>query len=282
MLGNRLVSPERALALRVVKAWLRLWKVYKADDPSVPRRWADGKLHKKVGDIWVIVSEAGEKPNMFGEKNDRGKQDTPQARAEAIKAIVPKEYTPVKGLDKDGVKKYLASFGNIEKETASGKISFRFPTVMAGKIVADQGFDTKTIVPYFGELFKNALFAYSENENKQQRQRPDGSIHKLHPDVIQYDNFVNKFSLKDEAGKTHNFYIRFVGYEKKNDNLVHSSFVSDIEIYEGDSINSRSINLAKEPLTRIDCNLQQFFDSVKVKKSRGNMFGERRIIRKAL
>jgi hypothetical protein len=76
MLGNRLVSPERALALRVVKAWLRLWRVCKADDPSVPRRWADGKLHKKVGDIWIIVSETetDEKPHMFGEKNDRGKQ----------------------------------------------------------------------------------------------------------------------------------------------------------------------------------------------------------------
>ncbi|MDR1216394.1 MAG: hypothetical protein LBK25_06910 [Treponema sp.] len=38
---------------------------------------------------------------------------------------------PITGLDKDGVKKYCASFGNIEKETASGKISFRFPIVNA-------------------------------------------------------------------------------------------------------------------------------------------------------
>jgi hypothetical protein len=156
------------------------------------------------------------------------------ARVEAIKNIAPKEYKSTERTNRKDIK---TEFGKIGIVTNRDGTAAHFPNTTAGKILYDKGFDTSTIIPHLKELYETAVFAYDENERDLQ-QRPDGSMHKKHPDVETYRNHVNKFLSEDGR----EYYIRFVTYIKKQTiknkpvktppNDIHSTFVSEVHIYK--------------------------------------------------
>jgi transposase-like protein len=185
------------------------------------------------------------------------------ARIEGIDGIKPKTYTPVNGILKDNMKEYFKTFGFIKNNSSTKPIEARFPRSIAGKIIVDQGVKTDTLTPYLREIFENAFYAYNEDERKNQKLRPSGTKHKSHPDVIQYHNFVNKFVMREINNTENEYFIRFIVYEKKDESLIHASFISKTELYTGNGlIHSRNTNLAKKPSTRIDYDLSEFFNSV--------------------
>jgi hypothetical protein len=115
------------------------------------------------------------------------------------------------------------AFGAVENK-ADGR-SIVFSVDMAGKIIKHKGFDTRQIAGKFDTLFASAVPMTSELE----QEKPG---HKLHPNIAAYHNYVSKF---ERDGKT--YYVRFTVQQMKakqgeGQNIAHSSFVSDVAIYE--------------------------------------------------
>jgi 4-hydroxy-3-methylbut-2-enyl diphosphate reductase IspH len=190
-----------------------------------------------------------------------------EKRLKAIKAIIPKSFCQSKGLSIEQVKDRVNNFNADCIKNSLGETT-KFSYSAASKILNHKGFDTASIFLHIAELFETAVFAYEEGQRKNYF-RPDGTKHKEHPNFIGYKNFVNKFEVKETKKQ---YYIRFTVQEevpsKKHPglphNVLHSSFVSDVEKYDMDSPPiSVIIKAAVEPPTPYDERLAQFFKSVK-------------------
>ena len=112
------------------------------------------------------------------------------------------------------------------------------------------------------ELFDNSLFAYSEKDNLGGQKRPDGSIHKAHPNVESFDNYVAKAEIDGEE-----YFVRFTVQRNKGRNSsdgLHSAMVTGVEVYKN---TAGSLSLPITTRTRgtssgvVDAKLQQFFES---------------------
>ncbi len=170
-----------------------------------------------------------------------------------------------------------------------------FPNSAIGKILRHKGFPIGSILRHLGELYRTAIHAYDKTE-EDLGIRPDGTIHKSHPNFLGYKNFVNKFTVENEVNgeiKAETYYIRFTVQEtapskkKPSDpnHVFHSTFISNIELYEiGESSsqtpilpqaeknsplkegatlsNSRNIDLADGFAPSHDDRLAQWFNSV--------------------
>jgi hypothetical protein len=192
-------------------------------------------------------------------------------RIKRIKEIKPKKYQSIQDIDKKAAREIFSKLGTIINQDGT---KARFPQKTAGKILVDQGFKTSSIVPYLKELYETALFAYDEHE-RNQSPRPDGSIHKPHPDVETYRSHVNKFIDEND----NEYYIHFVTYIKKRAqknkpkkdtvNEIHSTFISEVYLYEENPEGGRASqptgtdNSSGESHPCSDINLAKFFNSVK-------------------
>ena len=94
-----------------------------------------------------------------------------------------------------------------------------------GKILRHKGFDSSLLIPKLKDVYDNSVPILSEHEIKK-----DG--HKIHNNFKGYHHYVGKIQLNDNE-----YYVRFTLQElntKKKDfipNQLHSTFVSDINIY---------------------------------------------------
>lgn len=83
------------------------------------------------------------------------------------------------------------------------------------------------IVPVLDQVLEQSVLAYSEKDNRGGEVRPDGSVHKYHPNVTTFDNYVGKVVI---GGKE--FYVRTTVENGVGQAGTHSFFVSGVEIYE--------------------------------------------------
>ena len=125
-----------------------------------------------------------------------------------------------------------------------------------GKILRHKGFDSSLLIPKLKDVYDNSVPILSEHEIKK-----DG--HKIHNNFKGYHHYVGKIQLNGNE-----YYVRFTLQElntKKKDfipNQLHSTFVSDINIY---STNNR-VNTGNNPATAnvdakyIDTKLSDFFE----------------------
>ena len=127
--------------------------------------------------------------------------------------------------DKKAVEGAFRGFKDVTN--AYDKRSVAFPVSTAGKIVRHKGFDVRRIAGAFDRLFAQAVPMYAELE-----QARDG--HKSHVrNIAAYHHYVNKF---EQGGAT--YFVRFTVQQMRakpgtvGDSLLHSSFVSDIAVYE--------------------------------------------------
>lgn len=47
-------------------------------------------------------------------------------------------------------------------------------------------------MPHLDDLLETSILIHSDKDSLGGTQRPDGTAHKAHPNVISFDNYVNK------------------------------------------------------------------------------------------
>ncbi|MDR1367246.1 MAG: hypothetical protein LBJ76_00820 [Candidatus Accumulibacter sp.] len=166
---------------------------------------------------WIQV-RTPEFKNWFGDwEAARGVRKLDKTKAANLDGVTPAS-------DQKAVEALFKGFGPV-KNTEDGR-SVTFPVGMAGKIVRHKGFDVKRIAGAFDKLFANAVPMGSELE-----ERREG--HKAHPEISAYHHYVSKFEQDGQA-----YYVRFSVQEmtakegQPGRNLAHSSFVSEVAVYE--------------------------------------------------
>ena len=132
-----------------------------------------------------------------------------------------------------------AALGEVENALDERKV--RFVNSTLGKILRHKGYPTERIVHQLGDIFaKSVPIGFSAEEKREG--------HKEHRNFVGYHNYVGKIS--DDSGE---YYVRFTVQEERtrskgyNPNAVHSTFVSDVELYkESDLLASDTANSAGE------------------------------------
>lgn len=76
------------------------------------------------------------------------------------------------------------------------------------------------------DLFIGSRLAYTEPEQLAGQTRRDGTKHKRHDDIKSYGNYLNKVTIDGKE-----YYVRFTVQRKKAESGLHSSFVSNVEVY---------------------------------------------------
>ena len=155
--------------------------------------------------------------------------------------------------------KFYGNIRDVINKTDGRKV--RFFNTAFDKVYRDGGLFAKSITG-LKECFENSICAYSEKDNRGGVQRWGGSVHKTHPNIDFYHNYIGKVSIHEKE-----CFVRFtVQEEKSGGNGVHSFFVSEVELYEkGQDTQTRL------PLTRqkngqpalTDAKLQKFLEEAK-------------------
>lgn len=155
------------------------------------------------------------------------------AKKKAIEAISPVEVKPLASDSDEDVIEIYKKIG--EAENVDGR-KVRFVNSVIGKILRHKGYDTRNIVPYLKDIFHDAVYLGFE-EDRGERPRGDGTMHKGHRNFVGYHNYLGSF--RDSSGQ---YYVRFTVQELKtrsktfNPNELHSTFISDIEVYKNSDL----------------------------------------------
>jgi hypothetical protein len=199
---------------------------------------------------------------LFGEEQVAAMSIDPMAertaRVRTIQLMPAVEVKPGPPLGKKEAENIARSFGKMENKI-DGRVA-ELPVQIVGKILRYKGYNVSTIVADIPGLYENAFLGWSEQEKGKQG-------HKQHNNIVNYHNYVNKFS--DADGKE--YYIRFTVTEMKvkpgkaGDNLIHSTSISDIIINESAETQqsaSGTFPILSGRSALVDKKLQDFFNSV--------------------
>lgn len=207
----------------------------------------NGQPTKLTETQWVMVRTPNFK-NWFGDWETLATIN----EVESMPAISVEVH---EALDKAGIKEVFKSFGEVQNKKDGRSVIF--PSKSAGKIYYHKGFDTSSIIRNFKPLFENSTHIISEKEEIKEN-------HKVHPNVLTYEHYVNKFVVNKEE-----YYIRFTVPVIKNDktaNIVHSSAISEVSIYKnGDSTMTLQKTAGNSSPSFIDDKLSKFLSSVNKK-----------------
>lgn len=164
-----------------------------------------------------------------------------------------------------------------ENKTDGRKV--RFVKSSLGKILRHKGFDMKKIIPILDTIY-NTSIPLDFKEERKQKIRPDGTVHKEHSNFVGYHNYLNK--IKDNGNE---YFIRLTVQEKKtnkkdfNPNEFHSAYVSDIELYNNNAetapVTSQIINRATDELLGTDKILLQIFKKIKSEEENNHIHDEK-------
>lgn len=144
---------------------------------------------------------------------------TPVSDVENLKATAIKPHS----MSRDDQKRLYQSF-KPETNVSTGE-TVEFYTSAFGKNHRENGLFEK-IIPQIRELFKESKLIYSEPEQLAGETRRDGTNHKVHRGITGYGNYLNKANIDEKE-----YYVRFTVQRKKNESGLHSSFVSNVELY---------------------------------------------------
>lgn len=163
--------------------------------------------------------------------------------------------------DKVQSKKEYANIGEATNR-ADGR-TVQFFNSAFDKIYRNGGLFAKA-VKGLKDCFENSILAYSEKDNKGGTPRADGSMHKSHPNVDMFHNYVGKVSIDGKE-----YFVRFtVQEEKSGTNGTHSFFVSEVDVYEKEMQDTQTgLPLTRQrnenPASVVDAKLRQFLEEAK-------------------
>ena len=114
------------------------------------------------------------------------------------------------------------------------------------------------VVPVLDEVLEESVLAYSDSDNLVGMVRPDGTVHKEHKNIQQFDNYVGKVRIGNIS-----YYVRTTVQHEIGQSGMHSVFVSNVAVYENPT-ESRTIPITSRGTTDfngiVDAKLQQFFE----------------------
>ena len=150
-------------------------------------------------------------------------------RVASIWALSPVDATGVEVVsDKKAAKKLFGDFGCVRN--ASDGYEVRFPKESVGKILRHRGFDQTSILAVLDKVFVSSLWAWDDPVRFEEGK-------KRHRNFARYRNYVGKVLSSERV-----LFVRFTITETMGDgNLVHSTFVSDVRLYEDKSARGLSV-----------------------------------------
>lgn len=200
-----------------------------------------------------------------------GKNVTENERLSAIRAL-----KPIK-IERNSMSReeLFAKYKSLPTVNKNGN-KIRFLRTAFGKNYKEGGLFAQ-ISPRLNDVLSSAVLAYSEKDSLGGTTRPDGTKHKAHPNVLSFDNYVNKVSIENCE-----YYVRMtVQNTVDNTTGLQSCFVSDIDLYENTAIGRTDSAISRRPNDSfsgiVDAKLQQFFErasSVESKNFHGASEGE--------
>lgn len=213
-------------------------------------------------ELGLLENEAGERM-IDGLETYRSAENRGNTRAlpirERAKAVA--HLKPVLVERNEMSKEELRQIYNALPDAVKDGRSISFYHSAFKKIYKEKGL-FKHVVPYLKDLLEGSVFAYSEGDNLGGMVRPDKTVHKEHPNVSAFDNYVGKIRLD---GK--DFYVRFTVQQSEGNNSgTHSFMVTEVDLYE------KTANGLSLPITTrargttdgiVDAKLRQFFDEAR-------------------
>ena len=179
--------------------------------------------------------------------------DSDGERLRAIRALEPIEVEP-NNMSKAELREIYNNLPTVNKN--GREIEFYHS---AFKKIYKDGSLFGQVVPVLDEVLEQSVLAYSEEDNLGGMVRPDGTIHKEHPNTLSFDNYVGKVDID---GIDH--YVRItIQHDKGDRNGMHSCFVTEVEIYENTGFQATGTeNPRVKPYYSgiVDAKLQQFFE----------------------
>lgn len=113
------------------------------------------------------------------------------------------------------------------------------------------------VVSVLDEVLEQSVLAYSEEDNLGGTVRPDGTVHKEHPNTLTFNNYVGKVNMDGV-----NHYVRMtIQHDKGDRNGMYSCFVTEVEIYENAGIQATGTGISRvKPYYSgiVDAKLQHF------------------------
>lgn len=150
-------------------------------------------------------------------------------RVASIRALSPVDATGVEVVsDKKAAKRIFGGFGSVRNESDGYEV--RFSKEAVGKILRHRGFDQAAIIAVLDKVFAKSLWAWDDPVRFEEGK-------KRHRNFARYRNYVGKVVSGGQI-----LFVRFTVTETLGDgNLVHSTFVSDVRLYEDKSAGGLSV-----------------------------------------
>lgn len=173
-----------------------------------PAYGAEISLSEETGEEGVMYRDGAELSDGERLRAIRALEPIEVERNDLSRAELREVYNNLPAVEKDGrqVEFYRSAFKKIYKD---------------GSLFGQ-------VVPVLDEVLEQSVLAYSEEDNLGGTVRPDGSVHKKHPNVGSFDNYVGKVNIDGKE-----YYVRTTvqrGYDGRNG--THSFFVTDVSLYE--------------------------------------------------
>ena len=243
--GKIYIDPRIASSETSVHEYAHLWA--EALRSSNAKEWGNVVGLMRGTSVWNEVSERYPELKSDDERKERIEQinkisperveDKPTTRKEARSA-----YAELKPVEKDGatVEFYNSAFGK----------AWHGEDCLFGKII-----------PKIREIFKSSVLAYSETDNLGGKLKPDGTIHKKHPNIKAFHNYVGKVIIGNKP-----YYVRFTVQEGTDAKQgTHNFFVSDISLYNNavKNVTTDTNNTLGNTNTDgiVDAKLKNFFET---------------------
>ncbi len=274
--GNKNIATEEFLAERAEKdgpkpAW---WRRVLARIKAALRQLGFN-VTMSDADIDYLLWKAEEKLRADGAsvldhaedmaRSDRAEREAQDEelveRRRAIDEIVP-TVVDSKPMNRDDAKQEYSDIGAVTNK-GDGRV-VKFYKSAFDKNYKEGGLFAKAI-PAFRSSYENSVYAFYEGDTLKGTRRPDGTIHKEHPNILGYHNYIGKINIDGI-----NYYVRFTVQEEKGKprNGLHSAFVSNIELYNEKTTNAHLTGLPirqeKDFTKVVDTKLRDFFERAKI------------------
>lgn len=239
-----------------------------------------GGIHRSAIDEGVLREESEPYGSLTEVREPMARETSPQnigknvTENESLSAI--RALKPIK-IERNSMSReeLFAKYKSLPTVNKDGN-KIRFLRTAFGKNYKEGGLFAQ-ISPRLNDVLSSAVLAYSEKDSLGGTTRPDGTKHKTHPNVLSFDNYVNKVSIENCE-----YYVRMtVQNTVDNTTGLHSCFVSDINLYENTATGRTDSAISRRPNDSfsgiVDAKLQQFFErasSAESKKSHGMSEGE--------
>ena len=225
--------------------------------PKIVKEFENPKLGKKEGksEEMQISPEGKQGEAAVNYGGGEGRLASDGARLRAIEDLEPIEVERNE-MSREELREVYNNLPSVKKDGND----IEFYRSAFKKIYKDGGLFGQ-VVPVLDRVLSNSVLAYSEPDNRGGQERPDGTIHKYHPNVTSFSNYVGKVKIGNKE-----YYVRTTVGNEVGQSGTHSFFVTGIEVYEKTAHGLSEPNFPSGESDHggiVDVKLAEFFERAK-------------------